>query len=249
MFQTNQLKGSEELPDPPSDDLCMDLDHRAAPPLPPCVYVRMVGSAGSSVLTQHSGVTTLSQNCNTHNAQQQAALSEGTADISFFITEHFKFNKVWLETGMLTRNRAGSVFLSSKSSGITDVPIRAAWWSSREVLWFNPGFSHSINVMLGGHSEPLHHLPPTASGTQCINNETATTIGQSLLRSSVPSLTFHTTASPLMGSTVEDFEQAKSKLSSLNKDPGNEVKLKIYALFKQVRTSRCSAGDVMSLQL
>ncbi|XP_047205603.1 enoyl-CoA delta isomerase 2, mitochondrial [Girardinichthys multiradiatus] len=61
-----------------------------------------------------------------------------------------------------------------------------------------------------------------------------------LLRSSVPSLTFHTTASPLMGSTVEDFEQAKSKLSSLNKDPGNEVKLKIYALFKQATQGPCN---------
>lgn len=36
------------------------------------------------------------------------------------------------------------------------------------------------------------------------------------------------------GVTVEQFEQAKSKLSTLKKDPGNEVKLKIYALFKQV---------------
>lgn len=36
------------------------------------------------------------------------------------------------------------------------------------------------------------------------------------------------------GVTVEQFEQAKSKLSTLQTDPGNEVKLKIYALFKQV---------------
>lgn len=33
---------------------------------------------------------------------------------------------------------------------------------------------------------------------------------------------------------MEQFEQAKNKLSTLKKDPGNEVKLKIYALFKQV---------------
>lgn len=41
------------------------------------------------------------------------------------------------------------------------------------------------------------------------------------------------------GATVEQFEQAKEKLSSLQKDPGNEVKLKIYALFKQVGASAC----------
>ena len=39
------------------------------------------------------------------------------------------------------------------------------------------------------------------------------------------------------GATVEQFEGAKSKLSTLRKDPGNEVKLKIYALFKQVGDS------------
>lgn len=33
---------------------------------------------------------------------------------------------------------------------------------------------------------------------------------------------------------MEQFEEAKNKLSHLKKDPGNEVKLKIYALFKQV---------------
>lgn len=35
---------------------------------------------------------------------------------------------------------------------------------------------------------------------------------------------------------MEQFEEAKSRLSTLKKDPGNEVKLKIYALFKQVST-------------
>jgi len=37
------------------------------------------------------------------------------------------------------------------------------------------------------------------------------------------------------GATVEQFERAKSRLSSLKEDPGNEAKLRIYALFKQVR--------------
>lgn len=38
----------------------------------------------------------------------------------------------------------------------------------------------------------------------------------------------------MVGVTVEQFEEAKNKLSHLKKDPGNDVKLKIYALFKQV---------------
>ena len=33
----------------------------------------------------------------------------------------------------------------------------------------------------------------------------------------------------------KEFENAKTKLNTLKEDPGNDVKLKIYALFKQVR--------------
>jgi hypothetical protein len=39
----------------------------------------------------------------------------------------------------------------------------------------------------------------------------------------------------MMGATVEQFNHAKSQMSTLKEDPGNEAKLKIYALFKQVR--------------
>ncbi|XP_018544766.1 enoyl-CoA delta isomerase 2 isoform X2 [Lates calcarifer] len=64
---------------------------------------------------------------------------------------------------------------------------------------------------------------------------------RSLVRfSTFPSLKFHSTASPMMGATVEQFEQAKNKLSTLKKDPGNEVKLKIYALFKQATQGPCN---------
>ncbi|KAM9839513.1 enoyl-CoA delta isomerase 2 [Aulostomus maculatus] len=59
-----------------------------------------------------------------------------------------------------------------------------------------------------------------------------------LLRSS--SVTFHSSAFNMMGVTVEQFEQAKTRLSALKKDPGNEVKLKIYALFKQATQGPCS---------
>ena len=33
----------------------------------------------------------------------------------------------------------------------------------------------------------------------------------------------------------DDFEKAKERLNTLKDDPGNETKLKIYGLFKQVR--------------
>ncbi|XP_049421781.1 enoyl-CoA delta isomerase 2, mitochondrial [Epinephelus fuscoguttatus] len=63
---------------------------------------------------------------------------------------------------------------------------------------------------------------------------------RSLVRlATIPSLTFHTTTSSMMGATVEQFEQAKNKLSTLKNDPGNEVKLKIYALFKQATQGPC----------
>ncbi|XP_075894082.1 enoyl-CoA delta isomerase 2 isoform X1 [Nelusetta ayraudi] len=57
---------------------------------------------------------------------------------------------------------------------------------------------------------------------------------------SVPSVTFHTTSSSRMGVTVEQFEEAKGRLSTLKKDPGNDVKLKIYALFKQATQGPCN---------
>ncbi|KAM6953263.1 enoyl-CoA delta isomerase 2-like [Aplochiton taeniatus] len=44
----------------------------------------------------------------------------------------------------------------------------------------------------------------------------------------------------MMGATVEQFNQAKSQMGTLNKDPGNEAKLKIYALFKQATQGPCN---------
>ncbi|KAL2085960.1 hypothetical protein ACEWY4_019280 [Coilia grayii] len=56
---------------------------------------------------------------------------------------------------------------------------------------------------------------------------------------SCPSVQLHVTASA-MGISVEDFNTAKQKLSLLKNDPGNEVKLKIYALFKQATQGPCN---------
>ncbi|XP_008306282.1 enoyl-CoA delta isomerase 2 [Cynoglossus semilaevis] len=50
----------------------------------------------------------------------------------------------------------------------------------------------------------------------------------------------HTSAPRVMGATVEQFERAKSQLSMLQKDPGNQVKLKMYGLFKQATQGPCN---------
>lgn len=54
----------------------------------------------------------------------------------------------------------------------------------------------------------------------------------------IPCVQLHSTA--VMGASVEDFNKAKEKLNTLKKDPGNEVKLKIYALFKQATVGPCN---------
>ena len=38
----------------------------------------------------------------------------------------------------------------------------------------------------------------------------------------------------------KEFENAKTKLGTLNEDPGSDVKLKIYALFKQATVGKCN---------
>ncbi|XP_034145359.1 enoyl-CoA delta isomerase 2, mitochondrial isoform X3 [Esox lucius] len=43
-----------------------------------------------------------------------------------------------------------------------------------------------------------------------------------------------------MGATVEQFNHAKGQMGKLKNDPGNEVKLKIYALFKQATQGPCN---------
>ncbi|KAG5851092.1 hypothetical protein ANANG_G00089350 [Anguilla anguilla] len=55
----------------------------------------------------------------------------------------------------------------------------------------------------------------------------------------IPAVQLHTTGS-VMGVTMEDFNHAKAQLGALKKDPGNEVKLKIYALFKQATQGPCN---------
>jgi hypothetical protein len=53
--------------------------------------------------------------------------------------------------------------------------------------------------------------------------------------------TFKTTSFNLVS---KEFEDAKVRLTSLSEDPGNEAKLKLYALFKQV-----SLNSYVSVQI
>uniref|UniRef100_A0A671Q2H0 Enoyl-CoA delta isomerase 2, mitochondrial-like n=1 Tax=Sinocyclocheilus anshuiensis TaxID=1608454 RepID=A0A671Q2H0_9TELE len=46
----------------------------------------------------------------------------------------------------------------------------------------------------------------------------------------------------VMGASVEEFNAAKENLGALKKDPGNEVKLKVYALFKQATQGPCNTS-------
>ena len=43
-------------------------------------------------------------------------------------------------------------------------------------------------------------------------------------------------------SAIEDLEKAKARLSVLTEDPGNDVKLKLYGLYKQVRWTSLGFG-------
>ncbi|XP_054841549.1 enoyl-CoA delta isomerase 2-like isoform X2 [Eublepharis macularius] len=54
-----------------------------------------------------------------------------------------------------------------------------------------------------------------------------------------PEVQLHTTK-PAMQVSQEDFEKAKDQLKFLKTDPGNEVKLKLYALFKQATQGPCN---------
>ncbi|XP_044280470.1 enoyl-CoA delta isomerase 2-like isoform X1 [Varanus komodoensis] len=55
-----------------------------------------------------------------------------------------------------------------------------------------------------------------------------------------PAFQIHTTK-PTMQFSQEDFEKAKDQLKLLKEDPGNEVKLKLYALFKQATQGPCNS--------
>lgn len=60
------------------------------------------------------------------------------------------------------------------------------------------------------------------------------------LARSLPAINLHITGTAMVATEAE-FDIAKDKLKTLTKDPGNEVKLKIYALFKQATQGPCSS--------
>ncbi|XP_062615984.1 enoyl-CoA delta isomerase 2-like [Saccostrea cucullata] len=43
-----------------------------------------------------------------------------------------------------------------------------------------------------------------------------------------------------LGAFDDDFEKAKNRLNTLKEEPGNDVKLRIYALFKQATNGKCN---------
>ncbi|KAG8442441.1 hypothetical protein GDO86_011285 [Hymenochirus boettgeri] len=59
------------------------------------------------------------------------------------------------------------------------------------------------------------------------------------VQGSLPVLNLHTTGQS-MQTHLEIFEKAQSNLKLLKSDPGNEVKLKLYALFKQATQGPCN---------
>ncbi|RLW04480.1 hypothetical protein DV515_00005778 [Chloebia gouldiae] len=56
----------------------------------------------------------------------------------------------------------------------------------------------------------------------------------------VPAIDLHMTAATMQVSQ-KDFQKAQEQLKLLKKDPGNETKLKLYALFKQATEGPCKA--------
>ncbi|KAM4908222.1 enoyl-CoA delta isomerase 2 isoform 1-T1 [Sylvia borin] len=56
----------------------------------------------------------------------------------------------------------------------------------------------------------------------------------------VPAIHLHVTAATMQVSQ-KDFQKAQEQLKLLKKDPGNETKLKLYALFKQATEGPCNA--------
>ncbi|XP_035751801.1 enoyl-CoA delta isomerase 2 isoform X2 [Egretta garzetta] len=56
----------------------------------------------------------------------------------------------------------------------------------------------------------------------------------------IPAVQLHMTAATMQVSQ-KDFEKAQEQLKLLKKDPGNETKLKLYALFKQATEGPCSS--------
>ncbi|KAK3750192.1 hypothetical protein QZH41_015415, partial [Actinostola sp. cb2023] len=61
----------------------------------------------------------------------------------------------------------------------------------------------------------------------------------SLVRVSPAFRGIHTAAGALR--TSQEFDTAKERSTTLKDDPGNEAKLKLYALFKQATVGQCNA--------
>ena len=64
-------------------------------------------------------------------------------------------------------------------------------------------------------------------------------VSSGLLPSTVQTLSSRfVSVSACLGASEGELEQAKTRVTQLKEDPGNEVKLKLYGLYKQVPRSR-----------
>ena len=64
-------------------------------------------------------------------------------------------------------------------------------------------------------------------------------VNSGLLPSAVQTLSSRfVSVSACLGASEGELEQAKTRVTQLKEDPGNEVKLKLYGLYKQVPRSR-----------
>lgn len=79
-------------------------------------------------------------------------------------------------------------------------------------------FSEKYSTLVGKGWERLETRPPVCSPLQVIR---------------CPALQLHVSG-PAMAASQEDFAKAMNQVKLLKEDPGNEVKLKLYALYKQV---------------
>ena len=65
--------------------------------------------------------------------------------------------------------------------------------------------------------------------------------GHQLMRTVLPAVPYLVSRRLLGSSSQGDFESAQERVKQLSKDPGNEVKLKLYALFKQSTIGICDS--------
>lgn len=87
-----------------------------------------------------------------------------------------------------------------------------------------------------GHTSSLLMRVPSAKRT---NLRLSDAVNSGLLPCAVQTLSPRfVSVSACLGASEGELEQAKTRVTQLKEDPGNEAKLKLYGLYKQVPRSR-----------